>query len=56
MKEIKNAFNHYFYGSGADFFFPHPKLDQVSKKNCREVVEMRCSEFLEILNETKNKV
>lgn len=48
-KEIRNAFGDYFYGSGADFFFPHPKLDETPEKECKEIVKMRCKEFLEIL-------
>lgn len=54
-KEIVNAFSKYFYGSGADFFFPHPKLDGTSKKECEEIVKMRCSEFLEILKSSNKK-
>lgn len=54
-KEIESAFSSYFYGSGADFFFPHPKLDEVPEKECREIVEMRCEEFLEILKFPKEK-
>ncbi len=52
-KEIRKAFSSYFYGSGTDFFFPHPKLDEIPEKECEEVVKIRCGEFLEIL--TKNK-
>ena len=55
-KEIRKAFADYFYGSGNNFFFPHPKLDQTSKKECNEVVEMRYREFLEILNSGKDKI
>lgn len=48
-KEIKAAFCSYFYGSGGDFFFPHPKLDETPKKDCEDAVEVRCDEFLKIL-------
>lgn len=55
-KEIKSAFIDYFYGSGANFFFPHPKLDETPEKECKEIVKMRCGEFLEILKSpNKNK-
>ena len=52
-REIGRAFKLYFYGSGADFFFPHPKLDETPEKECKEVVEIRCNDFLEILAEKK---
>ncbi|MBI2406594.1 MAG: hypothetical protein HYV25_03375 [Candidatus Harrisonbacteria bacterium] len=48
-KEIRNAFNRYFYGSGDEFFFPHPELDEISEKECKEITKMRCEEFLELL-------
>ena len=38
-KEIRNAFVHYLYGSGNEFFFPHPKLDKTSEKECKEIVK-----------------
>lgn len=55
VKEIKTAFDNYFYGSGADFFFPHPKLDDTPEKECREVVGVRCQEFIEILESSNRK-
>ena len=54
-REIKNAFSHYFYGSGTEFFFPHPKMDEIPQKECREIVKVRSNEFLEILNLRKGK-
>ena len=54
-KEIRDAFSDYFYGSGIDFFFPHPKLDGIPKKECKEIVKMRCEDFLEILVKNKGK-
>jgi len=50
-REIRNAFSSYFYGSGGDYFFPHPKLDKTPEKECKEIVKIRCDEFLEILAE-----
>lgn len=55
-KEIRDAFSNYFYGSGADFFFPHPKLDETPEKECKEVVKIRCEEFLEILAKNKGRI
>ena len=55
-KEIRNAFSMYFYGSGGDYFFPHPKIDKTSKKECKDVVKMRYNEFLEILNSRKGRI
>lgn len=55
-REIRNAFSKYFYGSGSDFFFPHPKLDETPEKGCKEIVTMRCDEFLEILKSRKDKI
>lgn len=40
---------------GADFFFPHPKLDDTPEKECREVVGVRCQEFVEILESSNRK-
>lgn len=56
IEEIGKAFSNYFYGSGSDFFFPHPKLDNTSKKECREIVKIRYDEFLEILTKRKAKL
>lgn len=54
-KEIRSAFGSYFYGSGGDYFFPHPKIDKTPRKECEDIVKMRCNEFLKILNSRKRE-